>query len=380
MISGRAVGKRFVGVALALMISLSYARTAPDDQMSVPMGLPPVPYPADNPSTPAKVALGEKLFFETGFSSDHTVSCAACHKPDVFFADQVALSKGIGGHNGDHNSVSILNAAYATHLLWDGRSITLEDQVQYPVTHPREMANSKAGVVKFLAGEPSYRPLFREAFGDEAVSWDRVTKALASFERTLLTGNSAFDRYQSGERAALSPAAKRGFELFRGVAGCIQCHAYSQARPFFSDFDFHNTGVNWGRSSDLGRYEITKAREDKGAFRTPSLRNVAATAPYMHDGGMSSLREVIDFYSGGGTRNPFLDEKIKPLNFSEGEKADLIAFLESLTGDVSYRPHAGPGTISVVPVPPKEMPGRAALLQSPQVQPPRHNGALELHQ
>jgi cytochrome c peroxidase len=368
-----------VGGALVLLISLSYARTAADDQVNVLIGLPPIPYPADNPSSPAKVALGEKLFFETGLSSDHTVSCASCHKPDHFFADQVALSKGTGGHDGDHNSVSILNAAYATHLLWDGRSITLEDQVQYPVTHPREMANSKEKVVKFLAGEPSSGPLFRQAFGDEAVSWERLTKAIGSFERTLLTGNAAFDRYQSGDEAALSPAAKRGFELFRGAAGCIQCHSYTQTRPFFSDFDFHNTGVSWGRSADLGRYEITKAREDKGAFRTPSLRNVAATAPYMHDGRMASLREVIDFYSAGGTRNPFLDEKIKPLSLSERDKADLIAFLQSLTGEMSYRPHPGVETTSAVQMPPKEMPEHASLRRRSQIQSPRRNDSQEPH-
>jgi cytochrome c peroxidase len=302
----------------------------------VPLGLPPVPIPANNPLTPAKVALGEKLFFEPGLSDDRTVSCATCHKPSRFFADETSLSKGVDAKLGERNAITVLNAAYAPHLLWDGRSFSLEDQVTYPVTHPREMNNTRARVIEFLSANPVYLSLFKQAFGDETVGWDRVVKAIASFERTLLTGNSAFDRYMSGDGPAISQSAKRGFELFRGTAGCIHCHKYSRKSPFLSDFEFHNTGVGWAESPDFGRYKVSKAREDKGAFRTPSLRNVAKTAPYMHNGRMASLQDVVDFYSRGGERNPFLDKQIRPLNLTERDKADLIAFLESLTGEVTY--------------------------------------------
>jgi cytochrome c peroxidase len=302
----------------------------------LPAGLPPVPIPANNQLTPAKVSLGRKLFLDPRLSADGTISCASCHKPEHFFADETPLSKGIREQNGERNAGSVLNAAYASHLLWDGRSLSLEDQVRYPVTHPREMNNTQDAVIKYISADPTYQEMFKQAFGDEKIDWERVTKAIASFERTLLTGNSAFDRFMSGDRASISKAAKRGFELFRGSAGCINCHSYSRESPFFSDFAFHNTGVGWAGSPDLGRYEVSKEREDKGAFRTPSLRNVARTGPYMHDGQMQSLQDVLEFYSSGGGKNPFLDKQLHPLNLSADARADLIAFLESLTGSVTY--------------------------------------------
>ncbi len=347
----------WAGVSLSLamlsMPALSGSMKQNDALPQPPAGMPAVPVPAGNPLTPAKVRLGEKLFFETGLSVDGTISCASCHKPEHFFADESSLSSGVGSQLGERNAVSVLNAAYAPHLLWDGRSVTLEDQVRYPVTHPREMKNTQDGVVKFLAKDAAYVSMFKEAFGDPAVAWDRVTKAIASFERTLLTGDSPFDRYVGGNQEAISASAKRGFELFRGAAGCINCHTYSKESPFLSDYDFHNTGVGWAASPDLGRYEITKAREDKGAFRTPSLRNVAHTAPYMHDGSMKTLHEVVDYYSRGGEKNPFLDEKLHPLNLTEENKTDLIAFLESLTGEVSYvaaKPAASENRLNPKPI------------------------------
>jgi len=334
--NARSLLRVVIVVALGL---LPFAFAGSNAPPPVPLGLPAVPFPANNPSTPAKIELGEKLFFEPGLSVDKTVSCASCHRPDHFFTDEAALSKGVRAQLGDHNAMTVLNAAYAPHLLWDGRSLSLEDQVRYPVTHPREMNNTQEGVVKFLAADSVYPALFKQAFGDEAVSWERVTQAIATFERTLLAGNSPFDRFMAGNTSAVPEAARRGFELFRGNAGCAKCHQYDEQKPFFTDFDFHNTGVNWSQSTDLGRYSITKAREDKGAFRTPSLRNVAKTGPYMHDGKMTSLHEVVEFYSRGGEKNPFLDEKIHPLNLSEQDKSDLVAFLESLTGEMTYTPH-----------------------------------------
>jgi cytochrome c peroxidase len=323
-----------VGLAVAAATILGRAAA---DLAPPPPGLPPVPVPANNPLTPAKIALGEQLFFERALSVDGTVNCATCHKPDHFFSDETPRSAGVGAQLGTRNAVSVLNAAYASYLLWDGRSLSLEDQVRYPVTHPREMNNTQEKVVKALSANPVYPPLFKEAFGDETIAWDRITKAIASFERTLVAGNAPFDRYMAGDRAAIPEAAVRGFARFSGSAGCTHCHKYDKANPFFSDFEFHNTGVGWSQSPDLGRYELSKAREDKGAFRTPMLRNVAKTAPYMHDGSLTTLSQVIDHYARGGDKNPFLDEHITPLTLTEADKADLIAFLESLTGEVTYR-------------------------------------------
>lgn len=333
---------RSFGFALAAAAALALGIAAADSGGGGPAGLPPVPVPADNPLTPAKVALGEKLFFEPRLSGDGTLSCASCHRPEHYFTDGIPRSAGVGGQHSDRNSSTVLNAAYAPILLWDGRSNGLEDQVRYPVTHPREMNNTQQKVVEALTADPAYPPLFAEAFGDGAVTWERVARAIASFERTLVSGSSPFDRHMAGDAQALSAEARRGFELFRGKAGCVQCHQYSAESPFFSDFQYHNTGIGWAGTPDLGRYELTKEREDKGRFRTPSLRNIARTAPYMHDGQMATLQDVVAYYARGGEPNPFLDEKVQPLELSEGERADLVAFLESLTGEIPYRVSQGP--------------------------------------
>jgi cytochrome c peroxidase len=319
---------RRLGIAALLLVlgcSGALAQQAP------PLGLPPVPVPESNPLTPAKIALGERLFFEQGLSADRSISCASCHLPTRFFSDDKPLSVGVSGYLGMRNAPPLSNAAYASHLMWDGRATTLEDQIRYPLMHPREMRNSPARAVGYLAADPVYRQMFKDAFGDGEIVWDQVAKAIASYERTLLSGNSAFDRYMAGDQTALSPPARHGYELFNGAAGCSACHLYSKESPFFSDFDFHNTGLSWAASPDLGRYEISKVREDKGAFRTPMLRNVGRTGPYMHDGRIASLPEVVEFYSRGGEDNPFLDARIHPLDLSAPDRADLVAFLESLT-------------------------------------------------
>ncbi|WP_316193038.1 cytochrome c peroxidase [Bradyrhizobium sp. SZCCHNRI1029] len=313
------------------MLPFALFSTPASAQYAVPPGLPPVPVPATNPPTPAKLALGERLFFEPGLSADHSVSCASCHAPNRFFSDDKPFSRGVSGYLGARNAPSLLNAAYASHLMWDGRATTLEDQIRYPLMHPREMRNTPTRAVEYLKADPSYRAMFRNAYGDEDIIWDKVEKAIASYERTLLSGNSAFDRFAAGERTALSASAERGFDLFSGTAGCSGCHSYSTERPFFSDFEFHNTGLGWATSPDLGRYEISKERQDKGAFRTPMLRNVARTGPYMHDGRFERLSDVVEFYSRGGEQNPFLDARMRPLGLSETDKQDLVAFLESLT-------------------------------------------------
>lgn len=359
--------RSFAWVAAVIAVPLAFSVTGAGgvgDRLSGPPGLPAVPVPARNPLTPEKVALGERLFFEPGLSADGSVSCASCHRPDHFFSDQPARSAGTLGLEGARNAGSVLNAAYSPFLLSDGRATSLEDQVQYPVANPLEMNNTQESVVSYLGGQPSYAPLFVRAFGDALVTWERVTDALASFERTLVSGNSPFDRFIAGDVAAISPAARRGWDLFRGEAGCISCHTFNSVRPFFSDFEFHNTGVAWFPETqppsserlkpDLGHYWVSRDRRHIGAFRTIGLRNVAQTAPYMHGGKLETLQEVIDFYSAGPRQNPFLDPRMVPLELTTEQKADLIEFLESLTGEVSYGRSAGGDRVGQEATPGKE--------------------------
>lgn len=312
-----------------------------DDVGAVPFGLPAVPVPEDLPVSAERIALGRRLFFEPALSSDGTVSCASCHVPANGFADEVDLSLGVEGQPGHRNAPSIFNAAYFPVLFWDGRSTSLEDQVRYPLTDPKEMNQTMAGAVAALESEESYGPLFAAAFGDPTITYERIAQAIASYERTLLSGDSPFDRFYFGGREdELSPEARRGWELFGGRAGCISCHHFDADRPFFSDFEFHNTGIGWDRETvDLGRFKVTRDPEDRGRFRTPSLRNVAQTAPYMHDGRFRTMEEVLAFYAEGGGENPFLDPAIRPLDLSPQDRADLVAFLLSLTG--SAPPEAG---------------------------------------
>lgn len=337
------------GLAAALIVALGMAGADPVPQPiaghELPPGFPAPPVPADNPLTPAKVALGERLFFEPVLSADGKVSCSSCHLPQHAFADQVPFSIGIGGQPGPRNTPSILNAAYLPRLLWDGASLGLEDQVRYPITHPREMGMTNSKVIKAIEAKAEYAPLFVTAYGDEKITYERISHAIASFERTLIASDSPFDRFFFGnDPKALSESARRGWELFQGKAGCAQCHRFTRESPFFTDFEYHNVGVGWGsdkpdlsQKPDLGRYDVTKEKEDRGRFRTPSLRNVALTAPYMHDGSVATLADAVAFFERGGIANNYLDEKIKPLQLSPGERADLLAFLESLSSSQSYR-------------------------------------------
>lgn len=300
------------------------------------LGLPPVPVPADNPGTPQKVALGRKLFFEPRLSSTGKVSCATCHVPEKAFCDQKPVSAGIDDLQGAINAPTVLNAAYAPHLFWDGREGTLEQQILYPITHPREMNMTKTRVVALLNADAEYRAVFHEAFGTEAITFAQIGQAIASFERTLLSGDSPFDRfYFAKDEKALGESARRGWDLFRGRAGCVRCHAFRDDSPFFTDYEFHNSGIGWDHPKpELGRYTVTREPQDRGRFRTPSLRNVALTAPYMHDGRFATLGDVLAHYQRGGIANPYLDERIRPpLALTEAERADLIAFLQSLTGN-----------------------------------------------
>jgi len=315
-------------------------------KISAPSGLPPAPIPADNGPTENSIALGRRLFYDTMLSSDDTLSCASCHRPDQYFADGLQVAKGVNGQSGARNTPTVLNAAYSIAQFWDGRAASLEQQVGGPIADPKEMDLPHEVCVARLNADPSYRDQFAKVFGPGAIAMDKIEKAIAGFERTLLSGNSPFDRYQyGGQKTALSAAAIRGLAVFtdKSRGNCAICHIIGEKFALFTDGKFHNLGVGMnaeGELMDLGRYEQTRTEADRGAFRTPSLRNVAKTAPYMHDGSLKTLKEVLDFYVGGGSSNPQLDREIKPLKLSAQERADLIAFLESLTGEVPA--NAGP--------------------------------------
>jgi cytochrome c peroxidase len=303
------------------------------------LGLPAVPIPRDNPVTSAGIALGRRLFYDPRLSRDNSVACASCHNPLLGFSDGRRHSAGIGGKIGKRNAPTVLNAAYLATQFWDGRASNLEEQAASPIANPIEMDGGHEVCATKLDAVPEYKTAFQEAFGPGPATLSKVTSALASFERTLISGNSPFDRYEfGGDKTALSPAAIRGLAIFRDPkrGNCATCHSIGEKYALFTDGKFHNIGVGVngeGELTDLGRYDETKKESDKGAFKTPTLRNVAKTAPYMHDGGLKTLKEVVDFYAGGGNSNPHLDKEIKEIKLSGQERADLVAFLESLTGE-----------------------------------------------
>jgi cytochrome c peroxidase len=297
---------------------------------TLPMGArAKLPVPADNPLTSSRVALGRRLFFEQRLSRDGSVACASCHAPNRAFTDGRERPLGVGGVPGRRNAPTLVNRAYGRSFFWDGRAASLEEQALQPMVSPREMGNTHQEIVRRLARDPGYRRDFQRAFGIAGVTIERVAQAIAAFERTLVAGNSAFDRFATlGDPTALSPEARRGLELFGGKARCTVCHE----PPLFTDERFHNTGVAWRSAppSDSGRYAVTVQTEDIGAFKTPTLREVALTAPYMHDGSVATLEEVVDFYDRGGVANPYLDPLVQPLQLTREEKRALLAFLRSL--------------------------------------------------
>ena len=309
-------------------------------EIKAPLGLPPVPVPADNPPTAETIALGRKLYYDAKLSVDNTISCASCHHPLLGFGDGKPVSDGVKGGKGNRNAPVVMNSAYFTLQFWDGRAPSLEKQAEGPVANPIEMGMTHEGVVERLTGDAAYKAEFEKAFGPGPVTYEKVGKAIASFERTVISGNSPFDRYQyGGDKKAMSAAAIRGLEVFKNPAkgNCAVCHTIEEKHALFMDNKFHNLGVgmnNKGELTDLGRYDQTKAEADKGAFKTPSLRNIALSAPYMHDGSHKTLKEVVDFYVGGGNSNEHLDKDIKALKLSKQERDDLITFMEALTGEI----------------------------------------------
>jgi cytochrome c peroxidase len=314
--------------------------------ITAPLGLPPVPIPADNPPTAYTIALGRKLFYDPRLSKDNTVSCASCHNPNFAFTDRVPIARGIGRSLGVRNTPTLLNAAYSPIQFWDGRAASLEAQSAFPIANPVEMNQPHEVSVSKIDRDPAYRAGFAQAFGPGHVTLGQIQKSLASFERTLLSGNSPFDQYAyGGNKQALTPAAIHGLAIFEDPkrGNCVVCHTIRARDALFTDGKFHNTGagVNGaGDFTDLGRFGQTKLQADRGEFKTPTLRNVALTPPYMHDGSLTTLHDVVDFYAGGGNSNPELDKEIKPLNLSAQDRADLVKFLEALTGEMPK--NAGP--------------------------------------
>lgn len=344
---------------LAAVVSLAGGLTISLADQRPPLGLPPVPIPADNPQTPQKIALGKRLFEDARLSTDGKVSCASCHRADRAFTDGLAMAKGLRDQRGTRNTPSLLNAAYLTSQFWDGRRGSLEDQARDPFVNAIEHGFSNhAEVIGKLKADPKYIKVFKGVFGVEpaAIGMEQVSRALASFERTLLAGNSPFDRYHFGKDArALAPPAVRGFELFRGKAKCQTCHAIGENGAVFTDNEFHSLGIGMekiaprlaelarhvSRSTPaemdqqiardpelaaLGRFVVTRKAADVGKFRTPSLRNVALTAPYMHDGSVATLEAAVElevYYRGV--------QAGRPLILTVNEKADLVAFLRALT-------------------------------------------------
>jgi cytochrome c peroxidase len=345
-----------------------------------PLGLPPVPVPADNPMTPEKIALGNRLFNDKQFSTTGEVACATCHDATKAFTDSpLKTSEGINKLTGTRNAPTVVNAAYFAAQFWDGRSADLEDQSQHPFVNPVEMGlKDHEPILKAVRSDATYAAAFKQVFNVEPadITMKHVQKAIAAFERTLVAGDSPFDKYWfGGDKTAMSESAIRGFQVFLGDGRCVSCHTIEQDFALFTDNRFHNIGVGINRiqdkvpelapkfleakakgmdvdkavlsdpnSSELGRFAITEGLDDMGAFKTPTLRNVAVTGPFMHDGSLKTLRDVVDHYNNGGVTkkgdhvNDFLSGGIRPLNLTEEQITDLVAFMEALTSPQHAKP------------------------------------------
>jgi len=310
--------------------------TSGDFSMVLPLGLQAgaAYVPDANPLSKEKIELGRLLYFDPRLSRDNSVSCATCHAPEMGFSDGKPTSTGIEGQVGGRNAPTVMNRLFSAEQFWDGRSPDLEDQALGPVQNPIEMGHTLDAMIGDLNGISGYGPHFEAAFGTPEITKERVAQAIASYERIVLSGNAPFDRYEAGDKSAMSAAAVRGMEIFNdGERGnCVTCHAGFN----FTDESYHNLGVGMDAAKvDLGRYEVTKVDTDRGAFKTPTLRNISDSGPYMHDGSETTLAGVVEFYNKGGVPNNQLSAEIRPLNLSDQEKADLVAFLEALNGEVT---------------------------------------------
>ena len=294
--------------------------------------------PADNPITAEKIALGRRLFFDPILSHDNTVACASCHRPEAAFASNDKVAIGIAGRKGKRNAPTILNRGYGEIFSWDGRAKSLEDQVSAPLTNENELGNpSVESVVARLKTQPEYVRQFNQVFesgsGDSsasaAVNAENLARAIATFQRVLVYGETGVDRFRASEYSALSREARQGMWIFESRGMCWKCHSGEN----FSDEQFHNTGVGYGQPDrDVGRFEITQNESDRFKFKTPTLRAVALTAPYMHDGSQATLKDVVEFYNrGGAPEDPALDADMKPLHLSEVEIGYLVEFLKAMS-------------------------------------------------
>lgn len=341
----RSMLRVLLGFLLAMrIVSLSWEAIAaepatpplPVDQLAkrlplndVPLGLPKKPpLPPDNRLSRDRAKLGRRLFFDPVLSVDCTVSCASCHDPRHGFAGPLPLAIGIGGARGRRHPPSLLNRVYGTTFFWDGRATTLEEQALQPISNPKEMGSNIDELLRRLGEDANYREAFAAAY-EGGITAGNLAKALASFQRLLLSGNSPVDRFVAGDVSALTTRQRQGLWLFESRAGCWQCHSGKN----YTDESFHNTGVSLHKQPvDRGRFEVTARETDLGRFKTPSLRSVALTAPYMHDGSLPTLRAVVEFYNRGGTKGPNLDPGIKPLNLSSEQIESIVSLLEALSG------------------------------------------------
>ena len=352
---------------LDLLEKLGVAPTIPKQPALVDVEFWKGIVPADNQTTPERIELGRKLFFDLHLSKDGTVACATCHNVAKGFTDQRPVSEGIGGQLGRRNAPTTLNALFFQEFFLDGRAPSLEAQAKLPIVNPIEMGQpSGDAVVQAIAGDPTYPPLFQKAYG-RPPNYEDIGRAIAAFERTLVFLGSPFDRFLAGDSEAISDQAKQGWILFNGKARCMSCHALNPSNPIGTDNRFHNIGVaarhqNFNElarkalqvlqgaqgkagleavdhlaletdMSELGRFMVTKYRSDIGTFKTLQLRNVGVTPPYMHDGSMQTLWDVVDHYNKGGEANPYLDGGIEPLALTESEIDAVVALLFSMTDD-----------------------------------------------
>jgi cytochrome c peroxidase len=336
---------------------------------SPPPGVDPIAWasiyiPAGNELTADRIALGRRLYFDTRLSKDGTLACATCHDVSRGFTDHRSVSEGIGDHLGKRSAPTTMNAALMQSQFWDGRASSLEEQAKLPILNPIEMGHpDAASAMAAVNTDPAYAGLFQKAYG-RTPNYDDLGRAIASFERTLIFLDAPFDRFAGGDSKAISAAAQRGLDLFNGKARCVSCHMINSSNPLGTDNLFHNIGVSARTQnfealaakalgvlkensdsaaldklaietdmSELGRFLVTKKRGDVGAFKTEQLRNVGLTAPYMHDGSLKTLWDVMDHYNKGGETNAYLDGGIEPLNLSESELNDVVAFLFTLTDE-----------------------------------------------
>jgi len=316
--------------AVALFPAAWLAAWAGEKPPREPLGLPPIQWPKDNRYSAAKAELGRYLYYDKRISADETISCATCHAPEYGFTDGQPVSTGINQQKGNRSAPTVINRAFSLAQFWDGRAATLEEQVKGPIANPIEMGNSHEMAVAVIRQIPGYHPLFAKAFGNEEITIDRAAMAVATFERTILSGNAPYDRYKRGDKSALTAEQVRGMSVFFDNAKCDRCHENAN----FTLNAYANLGIGSDKPDpDLGRYSITKDPRDWGVFKIPTLREIEHTAPYMHDGRFQTLEEVVDFYNKGGIPNQNLDPNIRQLHLTEQDEKDLVAFLKSLSGE-----------------------------------------------